>query len=707
MAPCYLCKHRPGEADNLCPLCRSLHRVCQEVLKLPSDLHDWALLQSRNWCSIVQEEHYKRVGAKLHQVSAEATAKAKSAAQRIAAKSPTEGRLIEVKTEPEDEAENAGREESPPRARSSGIHRGRRGGRAADEGSRSENRSRSRKSHHRERREYRRTEREERRRDRSRTPVKRRKERDTSPESGNDRRDRRATPVRPREPSEPPRHWEGPIPARGKGKGRGRGHRGGRYPPPERLALRRPSGRERRGRDLPEEAVEAERSEEERWRGYEEIEADLVPLGLLEEGSAVVLKGTYWGGDCNLSGILAKMRIVGDRKAEVEVRPEGTENEALLRWITGNPGYPVKAHLCGSSCPSRVDASGMIHVSKMRQRKPDGDEGWMSNLRTPDDELARLRAAEEELRPQDIVGVDPKDGKDKKEKKEKKDKSSKKKKSSDSSSGSKKKKKKKKRKQGDRVEGQKSLEAVYKNTGLGPSPKVRKRIRRRVRRRLKKKKDSSSSSSSSSRDNKGEVASPSWDSQDSDGVFEESHKIRLIASRAPGVLTATTIKEMQKQLLTAQGTISDLDSSSIPSIALQYHRQKMEAKLSGGAARECLTLSWGLDLLLAGKVASCADALSQRIKSLELAANGSSWQVAQRIEVVPPERGQLSSRTEANVAAKENQEELKARLLDRGGKGKGRGDGAYPSWKGGGKTKSEDKGGRGKGKKGEKEEQKK
>ena len=115
-------------------------------------------------------------------------------------------------------------------------------------------------------------------------------------------------------------------------------------------------------------------------------------------------------------------------------------------------------------------------------------------------------------------------------------------------------------------------------------------------------------------------------------------------------------------------------------------------------AREALTLSWALHLALHGKMAQTADCLSQRLKSLELVAGGASWSVSQRVEIVPRERRRLSSRAEAQAAAKEDTEEQKTRLMSKG-KEKGKGEVASSTWRMEGKSEQKGKD-QGKGKKG-------
>ena len=71
-------------------------------------------------------------------------------------------------------------------------------------------------------------------------------------------------------------------------------------------------------------------------------------------------------------------------------------------------------------------------------------------------------------------------------------------------------------------------------------------------------------------------------------------------------------------------------------------------------------------------MAECVDALVQRLKSVEMVSQGSAWQIAQRLEVLPPERPLLSSRGEAKEAIREQKEEQRTR--NEASKGKGKSD---------------------------------
>ena len=229
----------------------------------------------------------------------------------------------------------------------------------------------------------------------------------------------------------------------------------------------------------------------------------------------------------------------------------------------------------------------------------------------------------------------------------------------------------------------------WKNRGR---KKVEKQIayNQRMKRTLKRKKDggvTESSGSSSGSQEEGESLESSED------VFEEAHKVRTIGRKAPGLLAKSTVREMQRQLLTSAGTMAEGDRDEIPPVALQYFRN-LHHRLSGGIAREALTFSWVLDMGLRGRIAEAMDCAAQ-MKSIQLSAQGANWSVAQRVELVPPEQGLLSSRAEAQAAAKESRDEQKMRAGLREKENKGKGDYASSSWRDGqqkGKGKGKDKG---------------
>ena len=243
----------------------------------------------------------------------------------------------------------------------------------------------------------------------------------------------------------------------------------------------------------------------------------------------------------------------------------------------------------------------------------------------------------------------------------------------------------------------KKLEDVLGGTGLSPDPRFRKKFANKAQRRVKKKRKSSSSSSSSS--------SGSSYSGESAEVFAEERKIRRIAKRAPGLLAAQALKETQGSLLTSAGGIWHQEESELHPLSIQYCRQAMAPRLQGAPSREALTLCFATGLILQGRVAESADCLVQRLKSIELVSQGAAWQIAQRLEVLPPERPVLSTRSEAKEAIREQKEESKTKSEASQTRGKGEGWKTTSWTESGGDANRKGKDSKGRGKKGKQKEE--
>ena len=162
-------------------------------------------------------------------------------------------------------------------------------------------------------------------------------------------------------------------------------------------------------------------------------------------------------------------------------------------------------------------------------------------------------------------------------------------------------------------------------------------------------------------------------------LFAEDQKIRRLGKIAPGALTCAAFRDIQSSLLTASGGVSDSEDGVIPPVACQYYRQNMQQRLQGGQAREALTVARSLDLLLQGRAAEACDVLTQRLKSLEMSGAGAAWMVAQKVELVPPERPVLSLRAETREAIRESREEQKT--WSEAARPRGKGDSGTSSWR--------------------------
>lgn len=218
-----------------------------------------------------------------------------------------------------------------------------------------------------------------------------------------------------------------------------------------RVQLRRPA----RGGGADPGAVPEAEPEEGKFEEGSWVASDSLPLSHLSEGAEIVGEGSYWGAPCKICGRVQNLLILGDKTTEVGLEATGTDHEELLKWISGQPGHRIRLHLCGSLCPNRIDANGLVHAQRVR-KKVDGDRGgWAENLQVEHDELAVLR--EEAMRREEAEKVeDKKEGKDKKKKKKDRKRSS-------SSEGRKGKKKEKRSIQ--KPEGQKPLDQCFGRTG--------------------------------------------------------------------------------------------------------------------------------------------------------------------------------------------------------------------------------------------------
>ena len=179
--------------------------------------------------------------------------------------------------------------------------------------------------------------------------------------------------------------------------------------------------------------------------------------------------------------------------------------------------------------------------------------------------------------------------------------------------------------------------------------------------------------------------------------MEDRSKIQKIAVLGPGVLSSSAIQSMKHFVLQSGGSTWAMDEESLPPILSQYTRMHLAPKGSGGLLREAVTLSHIGDLLVQGRAAEGMDALTQRLKSLELIMSGQSWATAQKIEVTPSLEASISTRAEVQVAVRETK-------LDSQAKGS---SSHWEKGRGKGKTKDKEKGKSEKGKSKSKEEGKK
>lgn len=376
--------------------------------------------------------------------------------------------------------------------------------------------------------------------------------------------------------------------------------------------LRRPAAALPGGGDDTEDLVE-------KFNKGEVVNAEAVSGLVFTPGLLVAIEGSYWQGDVQAAGVVKTFRQEGEVR-EIDVQLTGTTSERLLKWGSGHKSSLLKVHLCSASCPAEDVADDYLHCRRIRKVLESEKMPWMSCLEDGlPDELRELREgikdAEDKRVPkrkkaERSESTSPekkkkkrKKSKEEKKKKEKKEERTEKRKDKASSSSG----RPKGSKPLGRIRGQADLGKVYGGTGLDPNPDVRRRVKRRVRRSLKKKEKDSTGSSSSS--------DSTSDSHSNEGIFPEGRRVREVARKAPGALASQSIEEMKEQLLTASGQMWSLDGDGpVPPLAVHYYRTVMRSRMSGGLAREGLTVAYILDLGLQGRMAEAMDVAVQRLK---------------------------------------------------------------------------------------------
>eukprot|EP00435_Cladocopium_sp_Y103_P013386 s2009_g3.t1 len=403
---------------------------------------------------------------------------------------------------------------------------------------------------------------------------------------------------------------------------------------------------------------------------FEKIAVDEKAAGCssYRKGDWILLEeAVYFKQTIQAAGRVVKEEIDGEDR-ELQLELTGTKSEDLLKFATGQGQGLCRLHLCRSGCDQTRENPDLLHGRHLQKLPEGGEKTWEINL-LQERETDLLRADHERWR----KGEEDKkkrarstsSSRDKKEKKKKK----KKKKEEKEVVGEKASPERKKARLGSKAHAQKSLEACFANTGLDPNQRVRQKIARRAKRALRKSRDSSTSTSSGS--------SSKGSSGDETTLLEDRSKVHRLADRSPGVLTAASISTMARYLTQVTSTGWETGTTKVPPLFSLYTRVYVSTRLSGGQLREFMTLSHASDLLLQGRVSESLDILTQRMKSLELVGQGTGWQLAQKLELIPPLEAGMSSRQEHQIARRENRldQQVKGATSSTFEKGKGKSKG--------------------------------
>ena len=131
------------------------------------------------------------------------------------------------------------------------------------------------------------------------------------------------------------------------------------------------------------------------------------------------------------------------------------------------------------------------------------------------------------------------------------------------------------------------------------------------------------------------------------------------SKRDPGKLLKSGLEEMRRYLLDKPGggaAMSDTGESWRGTKVGAYVSQVLFANHPPEAmglqnAREIVTLSTSLDLLVSGQFARLGDVLMQRLKAVESSLTD-GWGVAKHYELIPPSKPAITTDKERDFAAK-------------------------------------------------------
>ena len=381
------------------------------------------------------------------------------------------------------------------------------------------------------------------------------------------------------------------------------------------------------------------------------IQIGVLPYSFWDFGATYQFIGEYWGSTCNAVGRLECITL-GSGGAHAQILLKGTDSQELKAWaesvVMSGSTPEMSVHLCPANCPKTALARGALHGTAVRSE--DTGAAWAGNVEkiVAPVEITGEGTLERDLRDIAQERREPAIHKESRE--------------------------------ADR-ENRKTGHRSFKGTPLDIKCSIRSLLRNRRKKKKKKskkaKKDRGSgkghrNESSSSQSNNTISSSSSGgtiNSTDSEHPFKEGHRVKRLAKKIPGILCRHALDEMSRLLVQHVG---EEGTTEMKPILLRYLRLHVMMKsLLPAQKRELLTLGYAVDKLLRRDVLGALDLMIQRVKAIELVLGGSTWAVAQNLELVPLEQEMIASTAEAQGAAREFRTESRVqRELGKGGKWK-------------------------------------
>ena len=414
------------------------------------------------------------------------------------------------------------------------------------------------------------------------------------------------------------------MPPRPKAKAKARARRS--------APIKKPSGRSPPRRQVARPGREAE------WTLTKDIR-----LETLAPRDKFLVKGMYYQEEAVVAGTLREISVT-EKGQYLVIALEGTQSEELMKWSSmmtaGGCEALLWVHICLNSCKKDCVQDNLLHMTGLQGLKI--VEDWMSNCMPVQggvgdlDELGALRESMKDLPSADGLGDDtlpPANDLNPRLRTERKE--------NEESARKKRKGKEKRNSERPSKAVGKTMEPLFKGTGLDKNVRVSKYVKKGKRRKQRSESTHSDKSTSSS----------SQPSETGVLIFGEEDRIRKLARTCLGGLTKMAVREVRRLLLVSTGEAEE--QGDVSPLFVRYWRQNLRQRVSPVLNRESLTVAYALDELLRGRVASAADVLCQRLKSLESLSSGEHWSTCQKLEVVPDEGASLVGRGGQNSQPRE------------------------------------------------------
>ena len=135
-----------------------------------------------------------------------------------------------------------------------------------------------------------------------------------------------------------------------------------------------------------------------------------VPLDkLLGCPKVIVTHGVYWKEKVDAAGTFTGLKVK-DGEQWMDFKVDGSQNEPIVRFLSGTSDRTLRAHLCPPGCGQELAADSILHVVKVQKLEAGKEVGWMTNFCRGGEKPRRRRVGRIEERSRRLRLSDPKYG---------------------------------------------------------------------------------------------------------------------------------------------------------------------------------------------------------------------------------------------------------------------------------------------------------